>query len=69
MNVELVYQSVGRVVIAGVLALSVGQCIVCISARLLSVGSSTVPATGSFGWQYNASNGVVFIGVLARYLS
>ena len=23
-------------------------------------GSSTVPATGSFGWQYNASNGVVF---------
>ena len=22
--------------------------------------SSTVPATGSFGWQYNASNGVIF---------
>jgi len=24
--------------------------------------SSTVPATGSFGWQYNASNRVVFHG-------
>ena len=31
-------------------------------------GSSTVPATGSFGWQRNASNGVVFVGVLARIL-
>ena len=28
--------------------------------------SSTVPATGSFGWQYNASNGVILAGILAR---
>ena len=68
MNAELIYQSVGRVVIAGVLALSVGQYIVCISAQLLSVGSSMVPATVSFRWQYNASNGVVFIGILAQIL-
>ena len=30
--------------------------------------SSTVPATGSFGWQYNASNGVVLAGISARGL-
>ena len=54
--------------IAGVLALLVGQYIVYILARLLSVSSSTVLATGLFRWQYNASNGVVFVGVLARIL-
>ena len=37
-----------------------------ISTIIVCVGSSTVPATGSFGWQYNASNGVVFVGILAR---
>ena len=31
-----------------------------IGTIIVCVGSSTVPATGSFGWQYNASNGVVF---------
>ena len=39
-----------------------------IGTIIVCVGSSTVPATGSFGWQCNASNGVVFIGVLARIL-
>ena len=39
-----------------------------ISTIIVCVGSSTVPATGSFGWQYNASNGVVFVGVSARIL-
>ena len=38
-------------------------------AVIVWLGSSTVPATGSFGWQCNASNGVVFVGVLARQLS
>ena len=31
-----------------------------IGTIIVCVGSSTVLATGSFGWQYNASNGVVF---------
>jgi hypothetical protein len=39
-----------------------------IGAIIVCVGSSTVPAIGSFGWQYNASNGVVFVGVLVRIL-
>ena len=30
------------------------------STVIVWLGSSTVLATGSFGWQYNASNGVVF---------
>ena len=54
------YQLVDRVVIAGVLALSVGQCIVCISAQLLSIsvvvryqrrgrsGGSVILATRSY---------------------
>ena len=32
------------------------------------LGSSTVLVTGSFGWQYNASNGAVFVGISARIL-
>ena len=39
-----------------------------ISTIIVCVGSSTVLATGSFRWQYNASNGVVFVGILARIL-
>ena len=39
-----------------------------ISTIIVCVGSSTVLATGSFGWQCNASNGVIFIGVLVRIL-
>ena len=39
-----------------------------ISTIIVCVGSSTVLATGSFGWQYNTSNGVIFVGVLARIL-
>ena len=39
-----------------------------ISTIIVCVGSSTVPVTGSFGWQCNASNGVVFVGILARIL-
>jgi len=39
-----------------------------IGTIIVCVGSSTVLATGSFGWQYNASNGVVFVGVSARIL-
>ena len=39
-----------------------------ISMIIVCVGSSTVLATGSFGWQCNASNGVVFVGVLAQIL-
>ena len=39
-----------------------------ISTIIVCVGSSTVPATGSFGWQCNASNGVIFVGILARIL-
>ena len=39
-----------------------------IGTIIVCVGSSTVPAMGSFGWQCNASNGVVFVGVLARIL-
>ena len=35
-----------------------------ISMIIVCIGSSTVPAMGSFGWQCNASNGVVFIGIL-----
>ena len=35
-----------------------------ISTIIIYVGSSTVPAMGLFGWQYNASNGVIFIGIL-----
>ena len=31
-----------------------------IGTIIVCVDSSTVPATGSFGWQYNVSNGVVF---------
>ena len=31
-----------------------------IGTIVVCVGSSTVPAIRSFGWQYNASNGVVF---------
>ena len=37
-------------------------------AVIVWLGSSTVPATGLFGWQCNASNGVVFVGVSARIL-
>ena len=36
-----------------------------ISTIIVCIGSSTVPAIGLFGWQYNASNRVVFIGILA----
>ena len=39
-----------------------------ISTIIVCVGSSMVPALGSFGWQCNASNGVIFIGVLVRIL-
>jgi hypothetical protein len=39
-----------------------------INTIIVYIGSSTVPATGSFGWQCNASNGVIFIGVLAQIL-
>ena len=39
-----------------------------ISTIIVCVGSSTVLATGSFGWQCNASNGVIFVGVLVRIL-
>ena len=39
-----------------------------ISMIIVYIGSSTVPAIGSFGWQYDASDGVVFVGVLARIL-
>ena len=39
-----------------------------IGTIIIYVGSSTVPATGSFGWQYNVSNGVVFIGILVQIL-
>jgi hypothetical protein len=35
-----------------------------IGTIIVCIGSSMVPAAGLFGWQYNASNGVVFIGVL-----
>ena len=38
-------------------------------AVIVWLGSSMVLATGSFGWQCNASNGVVFVGVLAWQLS
>ena len=54
--------------IAGVLARSFGQLDCRRSTVVVWLGSSTVPATGSFGWQCNASNGVVFVGVLARIL-
>ena len=49
---------------------AIGWLIYCmhIGTIIVCVGSSTVPATGSFGWQCNASNGVVFVGVLARIL-
>ena len=36
-----------------------------ISTIIVCVGSSTVLVMGLFGWQYNASNRVIFIGVLA----
>ena len=39
-----------------------------ISTIIVCIGSSMVLATGSFGWQCNASNGVVFVGILARIL-
>ena len=39
-----------------------------IGTIIICVGSSIVPATGSFGWQGNASNGVIFVGILARIL-
>ena len=39
-----------------------------ISTIIVCVGSSTVLVTGSFGWQYNVSNGVVFIGILVQIL-
>ena len=39
-----------------------------IGTIIVCVGSSTVPATGLFGWQYNASNGVIFVGVSAQIL-
>ena len=39
-----------------------------ISTIIVCLGSSTVPAIGSFGWQYNASNGVVFVGISAQIL-
>ena len=39
-----------------------------ISTIIVCVGSNTVLATGSFGWQCNASNGVVFVGILAQIL-
>ena len=39
-----------------------------IGTIIVCIGSSTVPATGSFRWQSNASNGVIFVGVLARIL-
>ena len=39
-----------------------------ISTIIVCVGSSTVLATGSFGWQYSVSNGVVFVGISARIL-
>ena len=32
------------------------------------LGSSTVPVTGLFRWQYNASNRAVFIGISAQIL-
>ena len=39
-----------------------------IGTIIVCVGSSTVPAIGLFGWQGNASNGVIFIGILVRIL-
>ena len=39
-----------------------------IGTIIVCVGSSTVLATGSFRWQCNASNGVIFIGKSARNL-
>ena len=57
--------------IAGVLVLSVGQCIVYISARLLSIGSSTVPAAVVIVVKHRACLlvGRLIIGVYARLLS
>ena len=37
-------------------------------AVIVWLGSSTVLVMGLFGWQCNASNGVVFVGVLVRIL-
>ena len=63
-QIQVAVQCERRVVIAGVLALSVGRCITCILARLLSVqivvryqqqghsGSSIMPATGSYSQAY-----------------
>ena len=39
-----------------------------IGTIIVYIGSSTVLATGLFGWQCNASNGVIFIGKSARNL-
>ena len=39
-----------------------------ISTIIICVGSNMVLAMGSFGWQCNASNGVVFVGILAQIL-
>ena len=37
-----------------------------IGTIVVYVGSSTVPAIRSFGWQYNANNGVVFVWRLSH---
>ena len=50
--------------IAGVLAQLFGQLDCRRSTVVVWLGSSTVPAMGLFRWQYNASNRVVFVGVL-----
>ena len=39
-----------------------------IGTIVVCVCSSTVLVTGLFGWQCNASNGVIFVGVLVRIL-
>ena len=38
------------------------------SIVIICSGSSTVPAIGSFRWQYNASNRVIFVGILVQIL-
>ena len=39
-----------------------------INTIIIYVGNSMVPATGLFGWQYNISNGVIFVSVLVQIL-
>ena len=39
-----------------------------IGTIIVCIGSSTVLAAGSFGRQYNTSNGVIFVGVSAQIL-